>query len=41
MKGNFDPFFIMLTAVEIQSQNTLFLILKYMVTFIYFQDLYD
>jgi len=41
MKGNFDPFFGMLTAVEVQSQNTLSLILEYILTLIYFQDRYD
>ncbi len=41
MEGNVDPFWGMLTAVEIQSQNTVFLILKYIFTPIYFPDLYD
>jgi len=40
MKGNFDPSLGMLT-VEIQSPTTPFLILKYIVTLIYFPELDD
>jgi hypothetical protein len=40
MKGNFDPPLGMLT-VEIQSPTTPFLILKYIVTLIYFPELDD